>query len=618
MQDIIEKKADLDYIYDMAQQAAEAGDIDQAIKLSEKGLKEAETQADTEWAPKFEMLASNIKATHNLHEPKVAVIVRDKKDLTKIKGVGYTHAVNLQEAGYITVEQIANTSPKILANVKGIGLATAKKFVQAAQEYLGNTFDFQEKSKERESEEPQLYQRLLSKYTATETEGTTRESKPWFNENYHIDRTSQSIPPKNEVKPVVLSNEIDIEEDIDESETENEIQEIVEEAPVSISSQERPSIQTEPKKEDDVIQKIRKKVTGEGFHIIPRTVKKLDTLLSGMDFTAIKIIESSNKENILLICPIKINSVHDSIIVSERRVKYSTLSENNLQLDVWTKELRQIQQAILENITQCKDLFHYLQEYFMLKIDIRENITQQVSMYSKNTQFKLYIDPTLISESGIQFVEKSVPFAYQRNSNIHFIEFIQLAQYLDFLEKKYYHIEKYSDKQPAEKKLHETQEKFKKATRLYSIPFIGFGALVIVLALSQLGFLLQSFIGLSYGVLGLYTVVMGYLYYNFRQKQREISEEFTIPHYQRPVQLDNASVEIISHELTDDLMLQFGYECFGKTSSHKILNKIEQKHAEQYVFEEAEQDYNELFEGEKEESSDINPEYITRFGDFLD
>ncbi|MFX1493420.1 MAG: helix-hairpin-helix domain-containing protein [Promethearchaeota archaeon] len=618
MQDIIEKKADLDYIYDMAQQAAEAGDIDQAIKLSEKGLKEAETQVDTEWASKFEMLASNIKATKNLHEPKVAVILRDKKDLTKIIGVGYTHAVNLQEAGYTTVEQIANTSPKILASVKGIGLTTAKKFVQAAQEYLGNIFDFQEKSKERESEEPPLYQRLLSKYTATEIEGTTRESKPWFNENYHIDRTSQSIPPKNEVEPVILPNERDKEEDIDESETESEIQEIVEEAPVFISSQETPSIQAEPKKEGDVIQKIREKVTGEGFHIIPRTVRKLDTFLSGMDFTAIKIIESSNKENILLICPIKINSVHDSIIVSERRAKYSTLSENNLQLDAWTKELRQIQQAILENITQCKDLFHYLQEYFMLKIDVRENISQQVSIYSKNTQFKLYIDPTLISESGIQFVEKSIPFAYQRNSNIHFIEVIQLAQYLDFLEKKYYHIEKYSDKQPAEKKLHETQEKFKKATRLYSIPFTGFGALVIVLALSQLGFLLQTFIGLSYGVLGLYTVVVGYLYYNFRQKQREISEEFTIPHYQRPVQLDNASVEIISHELTDDLMLQFGYECFGKTSSHKILNKIEQKYAEQYVFEEAEQDYNELFEGEKEESSDINPEYITRFGDFLD
>jgi len=630
MQDIIEKKMDLDYIYDMAQQAAEAGDIDQAVKLSEKGLKEAKLQVNPEWTPKFEILTNDIKATYSYPEPEMAVIVKDKKDLTKVKGVGPTHAINLREAGYTTIEHIAKTSPKMLASVKGVGLATAKKFVKAAQEYLGSSLDFKENMESHDSEpqeEPTLYQRLLSKYTDTEMEMevTTRETQPLFNEKYHLD------------------SKIGTEEDIDELNAESEIPEVIEEMPqtqtkvkqqpaknfrmpfpIFTESQETlppqedqvsyVSIEAKIKEEDNIIQKISKKVIIEGFHIIPPNTKEFENILSDTDLTIIKVIEAHNSKNILLICPIKINSIEDSMTISEQKAKYNTLAENNLQLDTCVAELRQIQQVLLENITQRKHLLPFLQQFLMMEMDVSD----KVSFYSGATQFKLYIDPILISESEIQFIEKSLPFAYQRRSNVHFIEVSQLSKLLGFLERKYHHIEKYSNEEPVEKILYEAQENFKKTIRLYSIPFAGFGALVIILAVSQLGFLLQTFIGLSYGILGLYAGVVSYLYYTFRQKQRKVSEDSTIPHYQRSINLDDTSIEIISHELSDDLMLQFGYECFGKTSSHKILSKIEKKHAEEYSVEHQNQDYNELFEGESEESSEIKPEYMTRFGDFLD
>ena len=81
MQNIIDKKWDLNYIYDMAKQAMDAGDIDQAIKLSEKGLKEAELQVDAEWKPKFEMFTNNIKENFSSLKPEMAVIIKDKKNL---------------------------------------------------------------------------------------------------------------------------------------------------------------------------------------------------------------------------------------------------------------------------------------------------------------------------------------------------------------------------------------------------------------------------------------------------------------------------------------------------------------------------------------------------------
>lgn len=567
MQNIIDKKWDLNYIYDMAQQAMEAGDIDQAIKLSERGLKEAELQVDAEWKPKFEIFTNDIKVNFSSRKPEMAVIIKDKNDLTKVNGVGSTHAINLREAGYNTIDQLANASPKILANVKGIGLATARRFVEAAKEYLGYIHETNLDVNEYISP----HQSLLSKYTETE---------------------------------MGLEGNEEIPETKIDGEKENILSKI--------------SIVGELKEEDNLNQKIIKKVISEGFHIIPQIDKDFEKIFSDIDLTIIKTIETQNSKNILLICPIIVNLTEDNLIVSEQKVKFNSLSENNMQLDTWIEELRQIQQVLLEDITQRKHIFQYLQKYLMVEMDVSKSASKDISLYSRQTQFKPYIDPIFISNSTIQFIEKSLPFAYQRRSNIHFIETNQLTRLLRFLEKKYYHIEEYSHEEPPEKGLYKAVEMFQKKIRLYSIPFAGFGALVVILALSQLGFLLQTFISLSYGILGVYAGMVVYLYYTFRGKQREIKNGFLIPHHQRAIPLDDTSLEIISQELTDELMLQFGYECFGKITTHKVLTKIEQKHAENYLVEKAEHNYNELFEHEKEGKSEIESEYIARFGDFLD
>ncbi|MCZ2845848.1 MAG: helix-hairpin-helix domain-containing protein [Candidatus Bathyarchaeota archaeon] len=563
MQNIIDKKWDLNYIYDMAQQAMEAGDIEQAIKLSERGLKEAELQVDVEWKPKFEMFTNDIKANFSSRKPEMAVIIKDKNDLTKVNGVGFTHAINLKEAGYNTIDQLAKISPKILANVKGIGLTTARRFVEAAKKYLGyiheTNLDINESGSPNQS--------LLSKYTETDMEVDGNEEIP----ETKIDVEKENVYSKSELK-----------------------------------------------EEDNLNQKIIKKVIDEGFHIIPQIGKEFEKIFSDIDLTIIKTIEIQNSKNILLICPIIVNLTEDNLIISEQKAKFNSLSEKNLQLDTWIEELRQIQQVLLEDITQRKHIFQYLQKYLMVEMDISESASKDVSLYTKQTQFKPYIDPIFISNCAIQFIEKSLPFAYQRRSNIHFIETNQLTRLLRFLEKKYHNIEEYSHEDSPEKGLYHAVERFQKKIRLYSIPFIGFGALVLVLALSQLGFLLQTFISLSYGILGVYAGMMGYLYYTFRVKQREIKNGFLIPHHQRAVPLDDTSLEIISQELTDELMLQFGYECFGKITTHKALAKIEQKLAENYLVEKADHDYNELFEHEKEGKSEIETEYIARFGDFLD
>jgi len=277
MQNIIDKKWDLKYIYDMAQQAMEAGDIDQAIKLSERGLKEAELQVDAEWKPKFEMFTNDIKANFSSHKPKVV-------------------------------------SP---------------------------------------------HQSLLSKYTETEMGLEGNEEIP---------------EPKIDLEKENIFSKI--------------------------------SIEGELKEEDNLIQKISKGVIGEGFHIIPQFGNEFEKIFSNIDLTIIKTIETENSKNILLICPIIVNLIDNNLIVSEEKVKFNSISENSMQLDTWIEELRQIQQVLLENITQRKQIFHYLQKYLMVEMDVSESTSKDISLYSGQTQFKPYIDPILISNSAIQFIEK--------------------------------------------------------------------------------------------------------------------------------------------------------------------------------------------------------------------
>ncbi len=55
-------------------------------------------------------------------------------DLTKIKGVGANSAKLLSEAGFASVESIANATVKELGKVKGFGPATANRVIAAAKE----------------------------------------------------------------------------------------------------------------------------------------------------------------------------------------------------------------------------------------------------------------------------------------------------------------------------------------------------------------------------------------------------------------------------------------------------------------------------------------------------
>ena len=57
-------------------------------------------------------------------------------ELERISGIGPISAINLNKAGVKTIEEIAEAKPEELAWIKGIGIISAKKIIENANDLL--------------------------------------------------------------------------------------------------------------------------------------------------------------------------------------------------------------------------------------------------------------------------------------------------------------------------------------------------------------------------------------------------------------------------------------------------------------------------------------------------
>ena len=57
-------------------------------------------------------------------------------ELQRIRGIGPAAALHLEKAGIKTIQEIANAKPEALAWIKGIGIISASKIIENANELL--------------------------------------------------------------------------------------------------------------------------------------------------------------------------------------------------------------------------------------------------------------------------------------------------------------------------------------------------------------------------------------------------------------------------------------------------------------------------------------------------
>jgi len=596
-----------------------------------------------------------------------------KEDLTIVKGIGKTVAGKLYQAGISSVHELALAPIERLMKIKGIGSETAVRFIEAAKSSINvptlNTFTDSDPIIK-----PSVQENIIGEKDRQLVSSNTNEK--WFDDKYKRPKPgvwyspqgqevpkSKALSPSAQVPPLTEDDDELYEiEKLPEYEKipENMITEkniYQSDNPIENQQQfpsttiEKPS-QIETEIQNNVIEKKKlstldsQKVTSEELNYIKTEIQEvftssgyylinhnpfLENIFKGIDLLGVKIIQVNDFLDLLLLVPVKINTIKGSVFVSEDSVEYNFSQEEKKR---YNRTITTLLAANLDKITQSQEtifnelisegtLFQFFRKYLKLNISVEKTITNRRLFFRAGPlQYKVLIEPVIINQGNVGLIEKVLPFAYQKFRNLHIIELKDLSELLSYIEKKYYLIENQPDQETSINRYFKATGSLMEELRLYSIPFIGFGVIFAFTLLSQVPELIQVFMSLGFALIIVYGMVAGYLYYKFYKKKVEIQQEFHTPYYQKSLELDETSLILINEEFSPELMAQFSYECLGKTVPFPLISQLENNRAEDLLTKKkitTEIEKGEFFESKpKASDSKMKDKLISKYGSFLE
>ncbi|MFX1399557.1 MAG: helix-hairpin-helix domain-containing protein [Promethearchaeota archaeon] len=329
-------------------------------------------------------------------------------------------------------------------------------------------------------------------------------------------------------------------------------------------------------------------------------------LIENIDFLALKFFKIDDELKIISLFPVKVCNLEGSLIIANSKIDYYPLYKEYEANEFVTEELlghigkamKKAQDHILWNIFTERSLFQYIRKKFERKLELKKTKRGKKLFFRVGqTHYKIIVNPIVLCKKTTEFKEKILPFPYQCESNIHFIQTNKLPNLLEFLEQKYHLIENRYNNENVVKTYFHAQNRFIANTRYYSIPFVGILISLLIITCSMPLFSHISF-NLSLGVITVYVIILGFLYLNFYKKKEEIAHEFATPYHMRIVNLDETDLEIIQEKLSIELMEQFIYESFGKGADFHIVARIEAQKANAIHYR-REAEYTDLFTEEE-------------------
>lgn len=665
-QNLVGKNSDLKLYYEMAREALQENDVDQALKIAKNGLEQAKLQDQAEWIKKFDSF--NMQLNRESLTTSIA-----KENLNTIKGVGSKVAERLNTAGMRTIEDLARSSVNRLVSIDGIGKLTAKKFIDAAKEHL-RTKSLNNFSESVENQEYREY--LIETNDALKTEDKVNEFKqvektenslehetinpvktsakktikPWFEEKFKYSRmgraydTIYSRTHDTSIKKMMSNEELDEQGELEDSEIPDDVHLEMEQVQVRT----HPVVPKEMKFEEDVIrdketksqlefqeflQNVRNELKSNDIFIIEK-VPTLRSIFIGIDLLGVKLIHVNESLDLICVFPIKVSTLKGSLIISADNIKYKPsrdVQEFQVQVERLTRSygvaLTRVHDQILNDLSNEGSLHAFFTKFLKIDIRLEKTITgKNLFFRSGPLQYKILVEPLLICQNTVGFLEKVIPFAYQKNINTHFINIDNMSELLQYLDQKYFLIESYGEQENVISSHCESTNLFMEELKKYSSPFFIYGFVLFLILLFQNYSLLSLFVNLGYGVLMLYSLIVGYLYMRFYKNRAEIQQEFKTPYFMRKINLDETSLILINEELSPRLMEQFAHECLEKDSEYEIISKVEQANAQEYLTKKAVEKKvrkEDLFEKDKKEkgnqgNSKLADKFIKKYGTFLE
>lgn len=651
------KKESLKFFYQMAQEALDAKDLEQAIQISAKGLEEAKLENQSEWAEKFDALNSRVESAkeHPSLNPSLT-----REDITVIKGVGVAVAEKLKRAGFNTVKLIADATFPQLTLIPGIGQKTAQKIIESANIHISRKSlnDYSEENNGKK--EPPLKSEIKEyKINKLQKSRSVKNNIPWFEDKFKIKRSGVSQSTTVDYNQECILEEVDdgseykMDDDLLEHEEEvtgeisheikvrdTDIQEDFNHKSIQNESKQTQVIQEElqPSEKKSVIEGLLHTLRGLDFHIIEK-VRLLKDLSMNSDLIALKIIQANEFLDLVLILPLKLNMLKGELKISNEQVKYIPLNEKfnengssfRLLLDSTINNLGEVYNAMRVDLVNEGKLLSYLRKYLQVDISIEKSITKKNLFFRAGPlQYKILIEPILVCNSDVGFLEKLLPFPYLKDINLHIITEQKLQRFITYLEKKYTLYEEHSGQKSSLISYEESFDQFLQNGRKLSLPFIGFGFITLMLVIFQAFPILEFVVNIGYALLGIYSTSLAYFYTKFFKTKLEIQTEFNTPYHQRQLKVDDPGLILIGEELTPELMDQFVFECIGKETNSPFIQKIEETHTKKRLEEKVratkmknenlfeERDLEENRESVDEDIQREDDEFINKYSSFLE
>ena len=582
-------------------------------------------------------------------------------DLTTIKGIGPGTALKLNRANFYTFKQLAEISLDILSEIPGISDTTAHKFITGAKNLLGEFQDQKnteiiKKKKETEDNnietfevaevivEEELPQEIFQrKKTRIET---TQEQ--WFDDKFNYSRLTASYPPISEKHSE--ESEIEIAEIQEQSEQPQEQNDnifneefVMVEKLESLKEDSReetsfvpeineifevenvPKISKIRDEREETKINIEESLKNSGYYLIPNTISTLNPFMENVDYVGCKLVRVSKGINHIFIIPIKICDLEGTVLVDEAKLDYNARTnvsetESMSRLRHYRKNLLYTRDLMFDDIVNDRKFREFFQKYLQVNLALEKSVeNKKLFFLSGQTQYKVLIEPIMLCKTPTRCMEKSISFPYQRNTNLHIIHQPDLSQLLDFLEQKYKLIESREKSSNTIKNYQKMDENFRAHVRLASIPLVGYAVVLAVVYLAELYFLLRLFNSIGFAAIGIYVCIFAYLYFKLYRTKNEYTREFETPYYLQPVEIKEVDLLSFRDQFTDELMVQFGYECFGKNTKFKVLEKIEKDSVKNSMkFKEQEPELQAMYESEgevvesaNEDTSKIDNKYLS-------
>lgn len=322
------------------------------------------------------------------------------------------------------------------------------------------------------------------------------------------------------------------------------------------------------------------------YFIIPKASLVFRKLDRNVDCIAVKVIPGANDTELILITPIKMCDLKGTLLISDNGFDYHSEDNPTLQEKLKAmlvrsvmKDFIAVQSMVFDSVVNDAKVFTFFRKYLKDgNISIEKGRNNQTLFFRSGLlQYKIIIEPILLCNSPPSSLEKSVSFPYQKDTNIHYIDYAGLASLITFMEHKYQSLESHCEEGNAVKTYFQAKLKFINDLRTYSIPFVFLGLIFLFIIILQGSFLINTFIGLGSAAICVHGVMIGYLYLRFTKTKTNISKEFSSPYHQGKVTIDDTELFMISKDLSTEQMDQFIYECFGKEADFAIMPKIEEE-----------------------------------------